>query len=289
MKGSMLACVVSLWLAACGSLEPHGAAQSITLDCSPNAVAVRSSDGAIFITDDVANAIVMSRNAARFASYATIPNGGAPRNSLSQIAAGADGNLFVTRFGFGTASAIFRVDASGGVSLASGIHPERRRLGLVVLNDGKELLSSWFVKQGEGGVSLVTGDIERDLVTGLGKPVGIAVSHDTLYITDQTNNRIVKVDLQAALGASAPVAATEVFATVPSPDLLAASPDGVLYTKCGEHSLCRISKTGENTTLATDFDEPRGVAVDAARKRLLAVDRARGAGRPSRLRIIPLD
>jgi DNA-binding beta-propeller fold protein YncE len=80
-----------------------------------------------------------------------------------------------------------------------------------------------------------------------------------------------------------------VFATVPSPDLLAASPDGVLYTKCGEHSLGRISKTGENTTLATDFDEPRGVAVDAARKRLLAVDRARGAGRPSRLRIIPLD
>ncbi|SAL13747.1 Virginiamycin B lyase [Caballeronia terrestris] len=288
MKGSLLACAVSLWLAGCGSPGPHGAAQSIALDGAPNGVAVRSSDGAIFVTDDAAGAIVVSRDAARFATYAAIPNDGAPRNSLSQIATGADGDLFVTRFGFGTASAIFRVDASGDVSLASGIHPERRRLGLVVLS-GTEWLSSWFVKQGEGGVSLVTSGTERDLVTGLGKPVGIAVSGNTLYITDQTNNRVVKVDLQAALGASAPVAATDVFAAVPSPDLLAASPDGTLYTKCGEHGLCRISKNGDTTALATDFDEPRGVAVDAVRKRLLAVDRARRPDRPSRLRIIPLD
>ena len=91
------------------------------------------------------------------------------------------GDLFVERFGFGSASAVFRVDAAGHVTLTSDANPSRRRLGLAVLSR-TELLSSWFVKQGDdpaqGGVSLVTRDpassraTERDIVAGL----GIAVS-----------------------------------------------------------------------------------------------------------------
>jgi DNA-binding beta-propeller fold protein YncE len=298
MKRPLLACVTSLCLAACGSLGPGSAAQTITLAGAPNGVAVRVPEGTIYVTDDASNGIVASSDAAHFAPYATLPAAGGQRNSLSQIAIGADGDLFVERFGFGSASAIFRVDAAGHVTLASDANPSRRRLGLAVLSR-TELLSSWFVKQGDdpaqGGVSLVTRDqassraTERDIVVGLGKPVGLAIIGDTLYITDQTNNRIVKVGLHAALAAAAPLTASDVFANVTAPDLLAASPDGTLYTKCGEHGLCRFSKTGEPTVLADDFDEPRGVAVDAAHKRLVAVDRARGAGRPSHLRIMRLD
>jgi len=133
-----------------------------------------------------------------------------------------------------------------------------------------------------GGVSFITIDAstnqsaERDLVVGLGEPVGLATSDDTQFITGQANNRIVKVKLSAALSAAAPVASNDIFVNVSAPDLLAAAPGGMLYTKCGEHSLCRYSRTGETTVIAMDFDEPRGIAVDAVRKRLFIVDRARG-------------
>jgi hypothetical protein len=90
------------------------------------------------------------------------------------------------------------------------------------------------------------------------------------------------VDLQAARASNEPVQATDVFATVDAPDLLAASSDGTLYTKCGAHGVCSISKRGRATVIASDMEQPRGVAVDSARKRLVAVDRA-GA-----LRVIPL-
>ena len=296
MKRPPLACLVSLCLAACGLPGPS-APQTITLDGAPNGVAVRQADGTIYVTDDTSNAILASSDGVRFSTRATIPDTAGERHSLSQIATGAGSELFVERFGFGKSSAIFRVDAAGRVTLASNTHPERRRLGLVVLS-GTQLLSSWFQKQGDepaqGGVSLVSLDpskniaTERDLVVGLGKPVGIAVAGDTLYITDQTNDRIVRTALRAALAAPSLVTA-DVFAQVTAPDLLAASPDGTLYTKCGQHALCRFSATGHSTVVADDFDEPRGVAVDAAKKRIIAVDRARGSARPSRLRVLPMD
>ena len=59
-----------------------------------------------------------------------LPAAGGQRNGLSQIAIGADGDLFVERFGFGSASAIFRVDAAGHVTLTSDANPSRRRLGI---------------------------------------------------------------------------------------------------------------------------------------------------------------
>jgi hypothetical protein len=130
---------------------------------------------------------------------------------------------------------------------------------------------------------------ERDLVIGLGKPVGLAMVGSMLFISDQTNNRIVKLVLHVALAANAPTVANDIFVNVKAPDLMAAAPDGTLYTKCGEHGLCRFSPTGEAAEIATDFDEPRGVAVDPVRKRLLTVDRASSAGRPSYLRVLPIN
>lgn len=299
MKRSLLlACVAALVLNGCGSVGPDAATQTITLPGSPNGVAVREPNGTVYVTDDTTNSILASSDGGRFAPYAKIPAVDGQRNGLSQIIARADGNLFVARFGFGTSGAIVRIDPAGRVALASNVNPDRRRLGLLALNPTR-FLSSWFVKKGDdaahGGVSLITIDAstnqsaERDLVVGLGKPVGLAISDDTLFITDQANNRIVKVKLSAALSATTPVASNDIFVNVSAPDLLAAAPGGTLYTKCGEHSLCRYSRTGETTVIATDFDEPRGIAVDSVRKRLFVVDRARGAGRPSHLRILRID
>lgn len=296
MKWPLLACMISILLTACGSVGPQAAARTIPLSGTPNGIAVRP-DGTILITDDSSNSIQQSSGDDPFTRFATLPPVQGARNGLSQIATGPGGNVFVERFGFGTASAIFRIDETGLITLASDTHPERRRLGLAVLSS-TGFLSSWFVKAGndpaQGGISRVTLDpatgraTERDLVTGLVKPVGIAVVGDTLYIADQAANRIVETSLRIALSASAPVHATEVFASVTSPDLLAASADGTLYTKCGDHALCRFSTAGQATVIANDFDEPRGVAIDPTRKRLLAVDRG-GEGRPSHLRILPID
>jgi DNA-binding beta-propeller fold protein YncE len=290
--------VAALLAGACAS---GGGSVSVTtpgkvpLSGAPNGVAIRASDGAVFVTDDRNNSIAMTPDIANaspdFSLYARIPAQEGERTSLSQIAFAPNGHLLVERFGFGTSSAVFDIGPSRQVSLASDTHPARRRLGLYVL-DGGTYLSSWFEK--EGGVSVITrgatpGSVtERDIVTGLGKPVGIAIVGDTLFISDQTANRIVKVDWQAARVASEPVQASDTFATVDTPDLLAASPDGTLYTKCGAHGVCSFSKRGRPTVIANDLDQPRGVAVDVARKRLVAVDRASAKDGTSFLRVWPI-
>lgn len=298
----MTVIATTTFLAACGSIAPGSIAQSVPLAGTPNGVAVRDADGAVFVTDDRSNGIVMTthigdEDAPAFSSYARIPAAQGERTGLSQIAFAPNGHLLVEQFGFGTAAAIFDVAPSGRVVLASDTNSARRRLGLLVLDAGT-FLSSWFVKEGnappEGGVSVITRGtaprqvIERDIVTGLGKPVGLAAVGDMLYISDQAANRIYEVDLQAARAASAPMPASDVFVTVDAPDLMAASPDGTLYTKCGAHAVCSFSKRGRATVIADGFESPRGVAVDVARKRLIAVDRSSAPDKPSTLRVVPI-
>ncbi len=159
--------------------------------------------------------------------------------------------MLVERFGFGKTSAVFDVSTNGQVTLASDTNLERRRLGLYVL-DGGTFLSNWFAKEGDapaaGGVSMITrgetpGSVkERDIVTGLDKLVGLAVIDNKLFISDQAANRIVRVDLLEARTASTPIEAADIFATVEAPDLLAAAPDGTLYTKCGAQA-CASSRS----------------------------------------------
>ncbi|SAK52527.1 Virginiamycin B lyase [Caballeronia fortuita] len=303
MKRRLMAAIaMTAFVAACGSVAPGTSVQTVPLAGTPNGVAVRDADGAVFVTDDRTNGIVMTthigdEDAPAFSLYARIPAATGERTGLSQIAFAPNGHLLVEQFGFGMSSAIYDIAPSGQVALASDTNSARRRLGLLVL-DGGTFLSSWFTKEGSapavGGVSVITRGtaprqvIERDIVTGLAKPVGLAAAGDTLYIGDQTANRIYKVDLQAARAASAPVAASDVFAAVDAPDLLAAAPDGTLYTKCGAHAVCSVSKRGRATVIADGFESPRGVAVDVARRRLIAVDRSGAPNKPSALRVVPI-
>ncbi|MDR5796559.1 hypothetical protein QCE49_24555 [Caballeronia sp. LZ008] len=303
MKRRLMAAIaMTMFLAACGSVPQDAAVQTVPLAGTPNGVAVRDSDGAVFVTDDRTNGVVMTshigeEDAPAFSLYARIPAAEGERTSLSQIAFAPNGHLLVEQFGFGTSAAIYDVAPSGQVALASDTNSARRRVGLLVL-DGGTFLSSWFMEEGgapaEGGVSVITRGtaprqvIERDIVTGLGKPVGLATVGDTLYISDQAANRIYQVDLQSARAASAPVPASDVFATVDAPDLMAATPDGRLFTKCGAHAVCSISKRGRATVIADDLQSPRGVAVDVARKRLVVVDRSSAPDKPSALRVVPI-
>lgn len=289
--------ICSLVAALNGCSTPGSTAwpAKVALNALPNGIAVRPSDGTIFITDDRTSS-VLSSNGGEFKPYASIPVAVGQGKSLSQVSVTGSGELVVERFGFGTASAIFVIADNGTTSALTGLDGTRRRLGLLAIGPG-QLLSSWFIKNAgsppQGGLSLVTYDeathaaVERDLLTGLGKPVGIAVSGGNVFVSDQANNAIVKANLAALLSAATPITPT-VSVHIDTPDLMAADAQGRLYTRCNKNGLCEIAPDGTISVLANDFQEPRGVALDASHDRLYAVDRAASASGTSYLRTFPL-
>lgn len=285
-------------LAGCASHRQPGVPQRVALGASANAVAVRMSDGAVFITDDQTNSVLSSSDGRSFSHFATVPAVPGQPNGLSQLSFTDNGTLMIARFGFGTASAVFGITGADQVTAFTGPDPLRRRLGLAAIGSNR-LLSTWFIKNGnnppQGALSLITYDpathaaVERDLMTGLGKPVGIAVSGDTVYVSDQTNNNIVKASLTTLLNAPQPITLRTVFVQIDSPDLLAVAPTGTLYTKCNATGLCRITQDGNVSVLANDLQNARGVAVDWIHGKLYAVDRGGHNGNTSYLRIFPLN
>ncbi|WP_207002986.1 hypothetical protein [Trinickia mobilis] len=297
-------CVVGALGACSGAhsfgVSPQGIAfglaapQRIALDAHSNGVAVRPSDGAVFITDDRTNTVLSSADGVTFTPYAAIPVVAGQPNALSQLTFSRSGVLFAERFGYGTASAVFAITGRGALAALGGPDPARRRLGLVSAGEG-ELLSTWFVKHGasppQGGLSLLTYDaathtaLERDLLTGLGKPVGVAVFGGTVFVSDQANDRIVEANLDQLLNAPQPLPSAATFAHVESPDLLAVDASGTLYTKCNKDGLCKIAPDGTVGVLADDFQGARGVAIDAARHKLYAIDRAASKSSASYLRV----
>ena len=288
----------SLVAALAGCTTPAATVQpaSVALDGLPNGIALRPADSAVFITDDRTSSVLVSTGGA-FTRYAAIPVTAGQGKSLSQLSFTPSGVLFVERFGFGSASAIYEMTGADAISALSGPDPARRRLGLLALGSG-QLLSTWFVKNGDnppqGGLSLVTYDeathtaTERDLMTGLGKPVGVVVWDGNVFVSDQASNTIVKANLSALLSSPEPATPTVVVAKIASPDLMAVDAAGKLYTKCDRSGLCEIAQDGTVRLLADDFQTARGVAVDAQHHLLYAVDRATSASGTSYVRTFPI-
>ena len=288
---------VAAALSGCASAPPDTSAPRVTIDGRPNGIAIRASDGATFVTDDASNAVLVSTDGAHFVRYAALPVVGQQANSLSQVVLSGDHELFVARFGFGSAGAIFDVVSADKAIPLTGLDTTRRRLGLAVIDD-HTLLSTWFVKLDKqpltGGVSLITFDVqtheatERVVVTGLGKPVGIAVSQGTVFVSDQMANHIVRVKLDTLLQASHPQSFDAVVAQVDGPDLLTVDAQQRLYTKCGRTGFCAIGQDGNVSTLANDFTDARGAAIDSLHKQIDVVDRAKSSDAKSDLRRIGL-
>jgi hypothetical protein len=295
---STLTAAAVVALSGCSSVPIVSAPQRVTLDARANAIAIRPADGAIFITDDKTNSVLSSADGKAFKPFAAIPVVTDQGNALSQVSIADGGSLLVGRFGFGTAGAVFDIGANGSVSALSGTDPMRRRLGLAAIGTGK-ILSTWFVKNGNspatGGLSLITYDTsthaasEHNLLTGLAKPVGIAVQGDTVFISDQADNMILKTSLSGLINHAQPGGLNTAVIKINGPDLLSIDSNGTLYTKCNSTAVCRISSDESVAVIANDFEDARGVAIDPAHHVLYVIDRPKSADRASTLRTIPLN
>jgi hypothetical protein len=299
---TVLACMLTgglVQMAGCAMQRPAAdpGPSPIALDARPNGIAVHSGDGVIYMTDDASSSVLRSSDGHSFSRYAGIPAVAGQDASLSQLAFDADGNLLVGRFGFGSAGAVFSVGDPDRVIGLAGLDPARRRLGLAPAGPHRAL-STWFVKNGDapgtGGLSLLeynaaTGEVsERDLITDLGKPVGVVVLGFQVFVADQARNVIDRVSLPELMQAAQPLPMIKVFAHIEHPDLMVADEsEGTLYTRCKVASFCRIEADGTVSEIATGFHDARGVALNISRRELYVVDRAAPGG-TSYLRTVPL-
>ena len=287
--------VCATLVASCATQPGTTAHDRVPFDARPNGIALRPGDGAIFVTDDSTNSLLIAPDREHFAHYAALPAVAGQSAALSQVVFVPGDALLVARFGFGTAGGIFEVDGPDKTVQISGPDPTRRRLGLAAVAPG-QVLSSWFVKNGnaplQGGLSLITYDMqthsatERDVLVGLVKPVGVAIFHDDVFITDQAANRLVKVNLSALLQSAQPLTADKAIAVaqVEAPDLLAVDGSGHLYTKCGKTGVCRFTANGDVTVLANDMTDARGVVFDETHTQMDVVDRAKSGDVKSDIR-----
>ena len=171
----------------------------------------------------------------------------------------------------------------------------RRRIGVTTTPDGG-LIDGWFIKGGSGAVSELTvnGDkaTEREIITGLGKPVGLAVVGDQLFVNDQNTGNILSYSLsqvrkQAATLAQGKLLAT--FTTLDGIDLMTAAADGSLFFGGSGGRLFRINAKGETSVLASGWPKMMGVAYDEANRRLFVAVAAADASSQASVRIVPVN
>lgn len=258
---------------------------TVTIDGDPNGL--WWVDGVLYLADDDNNRVLRWTDADGIGLVGELPEASSDGAGLGQLVALDDGTLVVTRFGYGTSGDVVTLAPDGTGSVVPGLDVERRRIGLGVTDDGT-LYDGWFTSGDAGRVGAVsvldlTGG-ETDAMTDLEKPVGVLVSGDTLYVSDQDAGDVLSAPLSDPSDVS-------VLAQVDSPDLLCAGPDGTLFTGGGEGEVRQIGADGSVTTLVSGYQEVRGVAFDAENTRLFFVDHDAddSDGTTNHLQIVPVD
>src|SRR5262249_49839166 len=139
---------------------------------------------------------------------------------------------------------------------------------------------AYFVGHGENGAvaRVAPAGGENDVMTGLGKPVGVVVDRDRLLARDQDAGAIVSFRLPAC-------ATKDRVATVAGADLMTTDRAGNIYVGRRDGGVYCVHADGKTDTLATGVGRVRGIAVDDAGRRVfLAVNRD---GHPA-IKILPL-
>lgn len=311
LRATRPTCGVRRWLlagmtSAFLSLTACGGSGDNDVDRGPTTLSVAAklnglywdkSEGKLYLTDDTANNIRVWDGAKDFPAYAALTPAPASGATLGQLTRTADGTFYVTRFGFGKDGTIVAVPKGGAAANLSGTDPVRRRMGITTTPDGK-LLDSWFNGGkgiGTGTVSLltVTGSAasESDLITGMGKPVGLAVAGDTLYVNDQNAGKLLSYSWSGVLAKPATLddgTLVAEFTTSDGIDLMTAASDGTLFFGGSGGKLFQVSPQGKVSELASGWPKIIGVAYDEAHRRLFAAVGAADAGSTSSVRIVPI-
>lgn len=258
---------------AAAQCEPF-APYVIDVQAEPNGLYYRADQGALYIADDDRNRVLVRADDGTISVFAEIPNpsGDPGADGLGDLDLAADGSLFVPRFGFGVPGlgAIFRVSPDGVPSQVAGVDAEWRRVGLdhddargllyvaTYSRDADDVYTGWIA-----AVDPVAGT-ETTIVEGLSKPVGIAVIGDALFVADQAQRKLFRVDLAATSPALALV--TDELESL---DLMEATPDGDLLVLSYDSAtstgrVYRVAPEGTFSTVAEGAWEPRGIAFDGA-------------------------
>lgn len=293
--------MLALLLLACGTsggsdskTTDDSGGTGVPVDRGPTTIAVDGdpnglwwSDGVLSIADDDNNRVLRWTDADGLGLVGDLPEPSADGAGLGQLVALADGTIVVTRFGYGTSGDVVTLAPDGTGGVVPGLDVERRRIGLTVADDGT-LYDGWFTSVDGarvGAVSVLSLDGgETDVLSDLGKPVGVLASGDTLYVSDQDAGEVLTAPLSDPGNVS-------VLAQVDSPDLLCAGPDGSVFTGSEEGDVRQISADGTVSTLVSGYQEVRGVAYDADNARLFFVDHDGddSDGVTNYLQIVPVD
>jgi hypothetical protein len=260
---------------------------AVALAGGANALWWDAARATLYLTDNNTSALLARTAAGGLQPVATLPAGSAGV-SLGGLVRRADGTIIVANFGFGTQGGLFSVAPDHTVTALSGLDSARRRVGLA--EQGGVLYSAYFVgdrgHSAVGGVASVaiTGGAatETEIAgastgAGLGKIVGVVATPGAVFVADQTHKAILRI--------AVPGFAVTRVASVPAADLLAVLPDGSLLTGGGP-TITRITPAGAVSTVpGAPFEQVRGLAYDAAGKRLFVIDHSVTPGIPDKLRI----
>lgn len=285
-------------LSAALDLAVHRTAD-VPLGFQPAGLFWDSATQALYLANDGGDQIVRwDEDAGSFAVVARLPTIAPTSGGLGQLIKTSDGSWLVTRFGCGTGGAVVDVPKNGTIAALPGLAANRRRIGLTAASDGT-LYDGWFTAAGtscggggtgpmQGTVSKLTLDgTETDVVTGIGKPVGVLAVGTTLYISDQSNNVILKTTIPAGGTATT-------FVSLAGADELAAGPTGFIFAVSNKGTVTQLATAdGTPTELGSGYKPLRGVAYDPDHKRLFigepdAGSADGGAGQPM-LHILPID
>lgn len=290
-----------LALGACGgSDDVDRGPTTIPVAAKLNGLFWDAGESRLYLGDDDANAIKAWDGGEKFSVAAALPAmEPGQRSTLGQLARGPGGALYITRFGFGSYGTVLAAPKTGPAAGLEGLDPTRRRISLVTTPDA-QLLDGWFRGGTAGSASGHISELtvqgsqasERELITGLNKPVGLAVVGDQLFVADQGAAQVRVYSLAAVRQQPATAADGRLIATFTPADgldLMAAARDGTLYVASGRGALYRIHPDGAVKSLVSGWPGIRGLALDAENRRLFAAVAPADEKSTSTIRIVPLD
>jgi sugar lactone lactonase YvrE len=257
---------------------------SVRIELPGDASGVAWDAGAgLVVTDDTHHGLARL-DGERWQRLAAFPQVAHP--GLGGLVRLADGRYVTPSFGFGGDGTVFVVNADGAARALHDLDPSRRRSAIARGDDGTLYVGYFVVAPGSapaGGIArLDLAGKETDMIGGLGKPVGIAVGRDTLYVADEDRG-----DLRA-YGLADPARTGRRIAELPGAHLLTLLPNGDLVTGGKRGAVYRVTPRGDVKVIADGFEQVRGTAYDAAGKRLFVVEHSAASSHHT-LHILPLE